>query len=169
MKSSINSSSAALAVCVVVLAAAQAAALDAGDQPPAINLRDQAGKVVDLDNLKGKVVVVDFWASWCAPCRKEMPVLQKMFEKYKGKGLVVVGVNIDKSEAKMKAFLERVPVTFQIVHDKGLKVAAKYEPPMMPSSYFVGRDGSIAYVHRGFRKKETADIEARIQALLATP
>ena len=158
------------AVCglVLVLAVASTArALVPGDVPPAIDMPDQAGNEVDLNELKGKVVLVDFWASWCGPCRQEMPVLEELHKKYAKEGLVLIGVNIDNNPKKMNNFLRGTPASFRIVHDRKLAVAAKYEPATMPSSYLVGRDGKIRYVHEGFRKKDAAQLEERIKRLLA--
>jgi thiol-disulfide isomerase/thioredoxin len=151
----------------VLLVASAASALAPGDAPPAIDMPDQAGKKVNLSELKGKVVVVDFWASWCGPCKQEMPVLEVLHKKYAKEGLVIVGVNIDNNPKKMNNFLRGTPVSFRIVHDRKLAVASKYEPETMPSSYFIARDGKIRYVHEGFRKKDAGEIEERIKGLLA--
>jgi peroxiredoxin len=155
-----------LALVAVVFVAATAHALKPGDEPPAIRLPDQAGKEVDLQKLKGKVVVIDFWASWCGPCKQELPVLEALHKKYESKGLVIVGVNIDSSEKKMRNFLKATPLTFRRVHDKKLQVASRYEPSTMPSSYFIGRDGKIRHVHEGFRKEDAGKLEARVKELL---
>jgi len=150
-----------------LLVASYASALAPGDAPPAIDMPDQTDKKVNLSALKGKVVVIDFWASWCGPCRQEMPVLEELYKKYAAQGLVIIGINIDSNSKKMNNFLKGTPVTFRIVHDRKLAVASKYEPETMPSSYFIGRDGKIRHVHEGFRKKDAAEIEARIKGLLA--
>jgi thiol-disulfide isomerase/thioredoxin len=128
---------------------------------------DLSGQDVDLEALRGKVVLVDFWASWCGPCKQEMPVLESLHQKYAGDGLVIVGVNIDTNVKKMNSFLEGSPVSFRIVHDPKIEIAQRYEPATMPSSYFIGRDGKLKHVHEGFRKKDAAEIDKRIQALLA--
>ena len=151
------------------LAAPVAGALAPGENPPAIGLADQHGNVVDLTKLRGKVVLIDFWASWCGPCKQEMPVLEALHKKYAKRGLVIVGVNIDNQKKKMANFLEANPVTFRHVRDEKLRVASAYEPPTMPSSYFIGRDGKVRFVHAGFQKKDAAKFEAQIQALLAEP
>jgi thiol-disulfide isomerase/thioredoxin len=150
-----------------LIVATTAKALTPGDVPPAIDIADRAGKKVDLRELIGQVVLVDFWASWCGPCREEMPVLEELHKKYADRGLVIVGVNIDHSEKKMNGFLKSTPVSFRVVHDRKLAVASKYEPATMPSSYFIARDGKIRYIHEGFRKKEAIELEARIHTLLA--
>lgn len=155
------------ALAVALLIASTASALTSGDAPPAIDMPDQAGKKVDLNELKGKVVLVDFWASWCGPCKQEMPVLEELHKKYAKEGLVIVGINIDNNPKKMNNFLRGTPVTFRIIHDRKLNVASKYEPETMPSSYFIARDGKIRYIHEGFRKKDATEFEERIKALLA--
>jgi len=157
----------AFALAAVLLAATTASALAPGDVPPPIDMPDRSGKRVDLRELRGKVVLVDFWASWCGPCKQEMPVLQELHEKYAAQGLVIVGINIDSSSKKMIKALKGAPVSFRIVHDPKLAVASKYEPATMPSSYFIARDGKIRYVHEGFEKKDAGEMESRIKALLA--
>jgi len=153
----------------LLLGVSSADALAAGDAPPPIDAPDQSGKKVDLSELKGKVVLVDFWASWCGPCTQEMPVLEQLQRKYGEQGLVIVGINIDRNPKKMANFLKGAPVSFRVVQDRKLNVASRYEPAMMPSSYFIARDGKVRYVHEGFEKKDAAEIENRIKALLAEP
>jgi peroxiredoxin len=155
------------ALAASVLIASAARALAPGDVPPAIAMPDLNGKEVDWTSLKGKVVLVDFWASWCGPCKDEMPVLEALNEKFATQGLVIVGVSIDSSPKKMHKFLKGTPVSFRIVHDRKLVVANRYEPETMPTSYFIGRDGTIRYVHEGYEKGDAAGIEERVKALLA--
>ncbi len=150
-----------------LLAASSAEALEPGEAPPAIDRPDQSGATVSLPELEGKVVLVNFWASWCGPCRHEMPVLQALHEKYASEGLVIVGINIDRNSKKMKNFLKGSPVTFRIVHDPKKKVAAAYEPSAMPTSYFIGRDGKLHYIHEGFREEDSVTIEAQLKSLLS--
>ena len=157
----------ALAVGTLLAAASGAQALEVGDAPPAIDLPDQSGAKVSLAELRGKVVLVDFWASWCAPCREEMPALQALHEKYAEDGLVIVGINIDRSPKQMNRFLKGSPVTFRIVHDSKKKVASTYAPSAMPTSYFIGRDGTLRYIHEGFRTEDTPALEAQLKSLLA--
>jgi thiol-disulfide isomerase/thioredoxin len=151
----------------LVLVMSTASALAPGDTPPPIGMSDRTGRIVDLQDLKGKVVVIDFWASWCRPCRQEMPVLEALHEKYAADGLVIIGINIDSSVKKMNKFLEGAPVSFRIVHDRKLEIASRYEPPTMPSSYFISRDGKVRYIHKGFSNEDAPGFEARIKTLLA--
>jgi thiol-disulfide isomerase/thioredoxin len=162
-----SSTSASLSLGLVWLVASGAAALEPGQVPPPIDLPDQHGEKVDLQALRGRVVLVDFWASWCAPCKEGMPILQALHEEYADQGLVIVGVNIDNNRKKMDKFLRGTPVTFRLVHDPKTSIAQRYEPPTMPTSYFIARDGKVRYLHEGFRKKDAEGIEAKIRKLLA--
>jgi peroxiredoxin len=146
---------------------APAFALDAGDRMPEIGLTDLSGKKVTAASLKGKVVIVDFWASWCAPCKEEMPVLQRLHKKYGPKGLVVVGVSVDNDASNVKGFLKKLGVSFPIVHDAKHAVSERYSPPTMPSSYIVDRKGIVRHVHKGFRAGDAKKMEAEVKALLA--
>jgi thiol-disulfide isomerase/thioredoxin len=145
---------------------APALALDAGTRLPEIGLTDMRGNRVDAAALKGKVVIVDFWASWCAPCKEEMPVLERLYKKYKGRGLVIVGVSVDEELENVKKFLKQLPVSFSIVHDADHKVANRFKPPRMPSSYVVDRNGIVRHVHAGFREEDAAKLESEVGALL---
>ena len=95
-----------------------------------------------------------------------MPVLEKLYKKYKDRGLVVVGVSVDNELANVKTFLKTMPVSFHIVHDGTKEVANRYKPPKMPSSYIVDRNGVVRHVHGGYRDGDAAKFEAEITALL---
>jgi thiol-disulfide isomerase/thioredoxin len=148
--------------------AAPTAALDKGQPAPEIGLSDLSGKPIRLAELLGKVVLVDFWASWCAPCRESLPLLEKLAKNYRDKGFVVVGVNIDKSPELARSFLEKnkLSLTFPVVNDPKHEVAGRYGPPTMPSSYLVDRKGRVHGVHAGFRASDASKLEAEIKALL---
>jgi cytochrome c biogenesis protein CcmG, thiol:disulfide interchange protein DsbE len=149
------------------LSSLPASALDAGAKMPEIGLTDLSGKTVNVASLAGKVVVIDFWATWCAPCKEELPVLQKLYKKYAAQGLVVVGVSVDKDAANIPSFLKKLGVTFPVVHDANHQVSGRYQPPRMPSSYIVDRKGIVRYVHGGFRADDAAVFEKQIKELLA--
>jgi len=157
----------ALALSAVAVVPDAAHALDVGARQPEIGLRDRSGNNIDLASLKGKVVLVDFWASWCAPCKQEMPVLERLYQQYKKDGLVIVAVSVDKESSNIADFLKQVHVTFPIVHDQEHAVADRFKPPRMPSSYIVDRKGLVRHVHGGFRPDDAAALEAEIKALLA--
>jgi cytochrome c biogenesis protein CcmG/thiol:disulfide interchange protein DsbE len=143
-------------------------ALDKGQNAPEIDLVDFSGQPVKLSALRGKVVLVDFWASWCVPCRESLPALEKLSKSYRDRGLVVVGVNIDKAPEEARAFLtkNKFSLSFPLVNDKDHKVAERYAPPTMPSSYLIDREGKVQRVHAGFRPSDAEKLESEIKTLL---
>ena len=126
-----------------------------------------AGAEFELEDYAGKVVVVDFWASWCVPCRRSFPWLNEMQAKYADDGLVVIGVNVDTDAEASRAFLEEFPVEFRIVEDPDGELATAYDVIAMPSSFIIGRQGEIAATHLGFKVKKTDEYEAAIREALA--
>ena len=121
-----------------------------------------------LPNTSGKVVLVDFWASWCGPCKASFPALNRLHEKYASKGLVIIGVGVDDDAAKYKEFSGKMGAKFPIAHDSAHKAADFFSPPSMPSSYLTDRKGVIRYVHTGFRGAKTeTEYTTEIEELLA--
>lgn len=127
-----------------------------------------AGDALDLERYRGKVVVVDFWASWCGPCRQSFPWLNAMQEKYSERGLVVLGVNVDREHGDAERFLREVPAKFPIIYDPAGALAARYDVPGMPSSFVIGPNGEILNRHIGFRLAARAEREAELAKLLST-
>jgi cytochrome c biogenesis protein CcmG/thiol:disulfide interchange protein DsbE len=138
---------------VLVCAALSATATDAPDP-------------LELASLRGKVVLVDFWASWCEPCRHSFPWLNEMQAKYANRGLVVIGVNVDRERAQADRFLHDVPAQFRIVYDPAGTLASRYDLPGMPASYVIGPNGEVVQRHLGFRAALRAEREAELQQLL---
>lgn len=132
-----------------------------------ISLPAAADDTLDLAGYSGKVVVLDFWASWCVPCRRSFPWLNEMQARYGDDGLVVVGVNVDEDPAAAEAFLMEYPADFEIFYDTGGALANQYDLPGMPSSFVIGRDGELAASHLGFKVKKQDEYEAAIVAALA--
>lgn len=127
---------------------------------------DDSGATLDLERLRGKVVLLDFWASWCQPCRHSFPWLNAMQAKYADRGLVIIAVNVDRERADAERFLRETPATFRIVYDPAGALAARYEVPGMPSSYVIDAKGDIIERHVGFRSALRAEREAQLQKLL---
>ena len=125
-----------------------------------------AEPALDLARWRGKVVLVDFWASWCVPCRQSFPWLNEMQAKYGARGLVVIGVNVDRERAEAERFLQQTPADFPILYDPEGSLAARYEVPGMPSSYVFGPDGELVARHIGFRKAAREEREAQLTRLL---
>ncbi|MFY7818780.1 MAG: TlpA family protein disulfide reductase [Akkermansiaceae bacterium] len=120
-----------------------------------------------LPDTAGKVVLVDFWASWCGPCKASFPALARLHQKYSGKGLVIIGIGVDDDVAKHQAFIAKQQVPFALVHDSRHKAAAFFAPSAMPSSYLVDRKGVIRFHHSGFKGAKTeAQYVQEIESLL---
>ena len=143
-----------------------ASALDVGDTPPDWSMTTLAGKPISLASLRGKVVLIDFWASWCAPCKEEMPFLEGLHKKHGGAGLVIVGVSVDKDRENADKFIRALKVTFPIIHDDKHTVADQYKPPRMPTSFVLDRQGKVRFVHAGYRKEDAVSLEREIAQLL---
>jgi thiol-disulfide isomerase/thioredoxin len=133
------------------LATAQAA-LKVGDTLPDLATFKLEGK--SPASLKGKIVVVDFWASWCAPCVESFPVMDQLQKKY-GDKLVVIAVNVDENPAKMETFLKKHPVSFTVVRDGGQKLVAVVSPETMPTSFILDGDSKVRFLHHGFHGDQT--------------
>lgn len=137
-----------------------------GQAAPAFRLPSLAGRATTLRSLRGKVVFLDFWASWCVPCRQEFPVLQRLSERYRERGLRVIGVTVDQEASNARAFVERAGARFLILHDANRAVAERYAPPSMPTSYVIDREGILRHINRGFEASDDAKFERQIRALL---
>lgn len=147
-----------------------ASALGPGSAIPAVaapRLGDPAQRV-ELASLRGDVVYVDFWASWCVPCRESMPQLDQLYRKYQARGFRVVGVNKDVTTEDALRFLKRVHVSFPLVADRGDAVAKAFDVQAMPSGYLVDRKGVVRYVHRGFTADTAVELRGEIETLLGS-
>jgi cytochrome c biogenesis protein CcmG, thiol:disulfide interchange protein DsbE len=120
---------------------------------------------LQLHEYKGKVVYIDFWASWCIPCRKSFPWMNEMQQKY-GKDLVVIGVNVDQEKALADQFIKETSPQFKIVFDSKGVLATEYQVAAMPSSFIVDRQGKIIFKHLGFHEKKKSIYESEIQQLI---
>ena len=127
---------------------------------------DEPNSTLDIDAFRGQVVVVDFWASWCVPCRRSFPWLNSMHEKYADNGLVIIGVNVDKERADASGFLQEYPARFRISYDPEGRLAEQYGVEGMPSSFVIGRDGQLMNKHLGFKVRKQQEYEAAIVAAL---
>ncbi|VAW40642.1 Thioredoxin family protein [hydrothermal vent metagenome] len=123
-------------------------------------------KSINLAKLKGKVVYLDFWASWCDPCRKSFPWMNEMHSRFDSKKFTIIAVNLDSSKASAKKFLQTIPANFDIAYDPDGKVAEKYHLKAMPSSYLIDKHGNLVLAHKGYREGEVAEIEEKIQHLI---
>ena len=142
------------------------AKLKAGDTFPDLTTFKLEGKLPDA--LKGKVVIVDFWASWCGPCKESFPVMNELIKKYADRGLVIIAVNADEARTDMEAFLKLNPASFTVVRDAAQKLVEKVDVGTMPSSFILDREGKVRYLHNGFHGEKTKkEYMAEIESLLA--
>ncbi len=121
---------------------------------------------VKLEDYRGKVVYLDFWASWCPPCRSAFPQIDRIYAKYRDRGFGVVAVNQDQELGEARRFVETQPVSFALVTDRDHGIAERYGVKAMPSAYLIDRKGVVRYVHRGFKQDSAAALEEQIVALL---
>jgi len=124
------------------------------------------GSELRLSELKGQVVMINFWATWCGPCRQEMPLLQQLQVKYEPLGFTLIGVNVEPESAGARAWLEKVPVTFPILFDRKNEVAERFGVQGMPSSVFVDRSGKVRYVHRGYQPGDESKYADMVRSLV---
>lgn len=132
---------------------------------PMFSVAADSGQI-DLAQFKGKVVLLDFWASWCGPCRHSFKWLNQMQERYGAEGLVILAVNLDEDKAAAQQFLKSNPANFLIGYDPAGKIAETYRLKGMPSSYMIDRDGRLRRTHVGFRDRDKSPLQEEIQALI---
>jgi len=133
---------------------------------PDFTLRGADGRNVRLDELRGQVVLVNFWATWCGPCREEMPRLDALYQKYHKSGFVLLGVNVDDDPHTALATAAKLNVSFPVLLDTDKKVSKLYDLNTMPSTIVIDRDGKMRFLHRGYRAGTEGDYEKQIRGLL---
>lgn len=145
-----------------------ALAVEVGDTAPSFTLPDiQAGKpAISLESLRGKTVYVDFWASWCAPCLRSMPLINELYGKYHDRDFEVIAINVDDPIEDGQDFLLDTPLDFLIAADTDNTVLNEFEVRGMPTSFLIDKDGTVRMVHLGFRGNDIEVIEAAILELL---
>lgn len=139
-------------VAIVLLSSTlNVAALDIGQTAPDFTLKSTQGKNLNLAEQRGQIIVINFWASWCGPCRKEMPVLQTFHNKYKNLGVYVWGINVEQENKAGQDFLADLNLSFPIFFDSSNTVSANYQVEAMPTTVIVDRSGKVRYVFRGYK------------------
>ena len=130
-----------------------AAPVKVGDVFPALADFSLEGRLPD--SLQGKVILVDFWASWCVPCNVSFPALNEIHNHYSPQGLIIIGINVDKNRSDMKAFLNKRLARFTILRDTGQKMVESLAIETMPTSYLIDTEGRVRFIHTGYRGAET--------------
>ena len=160
-----------ISIAVTLAASLTTARLASADHLDQISascmLTDMEGEpMLELNELKGKVIYVDFWASWCPPCIKSFPFLNQLEAELKNEGLHVIGVNLDEKLTDAQEFLEKFPVNFSIAADPSKQCAKEFDVMAMPTSYIIDRKGNIRHIHKGFRPDETQQLRTLVTELL---
>lgn len=144
-----------------------ASAVTSGDAAPDFQLPGQRDAKVQLSQLRGKVVYLDFWASWCGPCKQSFPWMNDIQKRFGAQGLQVVAVNVDAKADDAQKFLAEVPAQFTIAFDSQGATPRQYAIKGMPTSVLIGPDGKVLATHSGFRAEDRAELEQRITQALA--
>ncbi|SJM91773.1 Redoxin domain protein [Crenothrix polyspora] len=143
-------------------------ATEVGQAAPQFTLPTlQQGQPTALSQYAGKVVYLDFWASWCAPCRTSFPLLNKLHEKLKAQGFEVVAINLDEDKTKAEQFLKEIPVAFTVLTDAKGEWSDKFVVESMPTSFIIDKQGVVQNIHHGFTASDIGELEKKITELLA--
>ena len=139
-----------------------------GKKAPEFTLKDMNDKAVSLSSLKGNVVLISFWATWCPPCRDEMPSLNRLYREFRNRGLAIVAVSTDRSASLVKDFLGKTPVDFPVLMDSGSKVARQFKVFSLPTTFLLDRNGAIVQKYLGEEEWDSAKIRDKITTLLGS-
>ena len=133
---------------------------------PQFSLAARGGKTVNLAQYKGQVVMINFWATWCGPCRQEMPLLESIYKKYNKMGFTLLGVNVEPDPKAADGWLKATPVSFPILFDTKSEVSKMYEVAGMPSTVIVDRKGNVRVIHRGYKPGDENVYQDNIRKLV---
>ncbi len=133
---------------------------------PDFTLMNRSGEMVSLNDFRGQVVLINFWATWCTPCRKEMPFLEQIYQRYERLGVTLLGVNVEDGPEEAKAFLKETPVSFPVLFDMDKSVSSLYGVEAMPTTILVDRQGNVRFVHYGYQAGYENDYQDQIRTLV---
>ena len=157
---------AVLLLCCATVAQGQQLKPWGGGATPALALRDLEGRPHRLEDYRGKVVLINFWATWCEPCREEMPSMNRLRASLAGRPFEVLAVNLAESEPRIRRFMEQVPLDFPVLLDRDSSAAKAWKARLLPASFLVGPDGRIAYSQVGELDWSKQDITQLVTRLL---
>lgn len=139
---------------------------DASGPAPDFTLKSKSGENVRLEDLRGQVVMLNFWASWCGPCRQEMPHMNDIFKKYEKFGFTVLAVSVDENPEDANRFLDAVPVDFPILYDTDSRISELYNVDAMPTTVMIDRDGNKRFLHRGYKPGYEKKYKKQVKKLI---
>ena len=153
-------------ICSLSLAAAGPANAASAKPAPNFTLKSLTGKNMKLSEMTGNVVLINFWASWCGPCREEMPLLNALHKKYEPLGFTVLGVNVEEQTDKARGFLKDFPVDFPVLLDNKNQVSQLYNVIAMPTTIVVDRDGNMRFIHKGYKPGDEEKYQKMVKKLV---
>lgn len=161
-----------LLLAITALLPISSQAQDVGSDAPAFSGKDTKGNEIKLGDYKDKVVLLDFWASWCSPCKQEMPFLIELYNEYKVKNFEIIAINLDTQEKKMHQFIEQLStspdfkITFKVIWDPKAEIAEKYGLKAMPTTVLIDRKGVVRFRYKGFHPSKKEDYKSDLEELL---
>ena len=155
-----------LAAFLLLSSAAQSAELASGSLAPEFTLKSLKDKNLALREFRGQVVMINFWATWCGPCRLEMPALNALYEKYRSAGFVLFGVNVDAESGSAAQMADKLKVTYPILFDTEKRASALYLVSAMPTTVLIDRSGKVRYVQKGYLAGYEDKYQTQIRELL---
>ncbi|HFE32117.1 MAG TPA: TlpA family protein disulfide reductase [Gammaproteobacteria bacterium] len=155
-----------LTLLLSLMIAGSALALDVGSTAPDFTLKSRSGENIKLSEQRGDVVMINFWASWCAPCRQEMPLLEELHDRYADLGFTLLGVNVEEDSNAALDLLKEIPVTFPVLFDSRNDVSKRYNVVAMPTTVILDRDGNVRYVHKGYLPGYEDEYRKQIKELI---
>ncbi|MAE93159.1 MAG: hypothetical protein CL910_00720 [Deltaproteobacteria bacterium] len=144
----------------------EAAPVEPGRVAPLFSLPDLTGEPLSLAGLQGQVVLVNFWATWCKPCEEEMPAMERLYQALREEGFELLAVSVDEDTEEVRAFRDRLALSFPILHDEGQQVARRYQSFRFPESFLIDREGLVVERYIGPREWDAPAYRARIARLL---
>ncbi len=157
---------AALALVFWAVGIAHGRVPDIGSPAPDFTLPSNSGKNLKLSEYRGQVVMINFWATWCAPCRQELPHLNRLYDRYRKAGFVLLGVNVDDNPKVAQDMAGQLQVRFPVLYDTAKRVSRRYDVDAMPMTLIVDRGGKVQYLHRGYRSGVERDYETKLREVL---
>jgi peroxiredoxin len=155
----------AMALTGLIFSASTHAEMKEGPAPD-FTLKSDSGTNLRLSEYRGEVVMINFWASWCGPCRQEMPLLDELYDQYSPMGFTILGVNVEEDSSKATELLEQIPVSFPVLFDTKSTVSKLYDVVAMPSTVLVDRDGNVRYLHHGYKPGYEEAYQQQVRELI---
>ncbi|MCV6606230.1 MAG: TlpA family protein disulfide reductase [Porticoccaceae bacterium] len=155
-----------LFVTAIIGLAIVATTANAADKAPDFTLKSNAGDNLRLAEQRGNVVMLNFWASWCGPCKQEMPLLDELHKRYSRAGFTIIGVNVERDPEDAKRVLRDIPVSFPVLFDTDSNVSKLYDVSAMPTTVMIDRDGNIRHLHKGFKPGFEDEYRKQIKQLI---